>query len=707
MFSKEETAEIIAGLSAEKSDIQKEVEARTAAEAEAGAAERNTWSSGANPPNISRWQSARRGGATGAGAIFDTLALGGSGVTAALDLIRPRIGAAPLPEMEPAPGFGDRFAEATGIPKSSDRLGQDIERFSGGVVQSIPFAPVAAAGAPALGLNPSTVAGLELLAGGFGPVVSEPLNESGHPALAIMAGTLVGGASGGVSAGGSAARKAATRQVDKFRYMTPEAAAAGRQFGLSRGAMVRGSSEIKRDIPDVAAAINELRMRMNQGRSAGLPHNPSSRQIVENMQYGRGGRALTEGEMMLTKTDRDYRRESARRYADNAEHLANRWDELTPVEPNFGTFIDDYDDVRHVREGNERTAWERFREGDRPQFNTADLVSMADKIVGNAYFKARHVPNAIRLLAKGRMTRMSIDRFQELRSELLGVVRDARKEGTEAAKHGAKMAIDMLEIMHTKMDDFARSDITGKPAEWAEARRLTLENNVFYDPDSPIIRALDQGGSPKNLFTKMREARGRRGKRTNPVEEARRLRSIAEQTPGGMENLRALAAEDLFADGFNPTAIRQPEKVLRRNEAMYRVIFDDDYDRMRELLDLTRLSTLGNPGTAAESYRTGSNQSPAAFILGLAKAARDPAGAAVEGVLKRTGMANAKDLEWQKLWRLAIERPEFLTTLLEMPTPRAVPEWEANWRRLLAASSAREAAKATARNATRSEREPR
>ena len=361
----------------EASPLTPEAEARSRAAADAGAAQRSGASSGANPPSTSRGNSALRGAATGAGAILDTLALPGSLVTAGLDRLRPILGAAPMTEMEAAPGFGDRFAAATGIPAASDRLGTDIERFSSGVVQSVPFAPLAASGAPVLGLNPSTGAGLELLFGGLAPVASEPLAEEGHPYLAMGAGALVGGASGGASAAGSAARKAATRQVDKFRYMTPEAAALARQQELSRGSVVRGSSEIKRDIPDVPAMINEFRMRMAQAESAGLPHMPSSRQIAENMSNSRGGRGLTEAEMMLTTTDRDYRREAARRFADNAEFLSTKWDELNPVEPNFGTFLDDYDDVRRARETQEREAWNRFREGDRPQFNTADLVSLS------------------------------------------------------------------------------------------------------------------------------------------------------------------------------------------------------------------------------------------------------------------------------------------------------------------------------------------
>src|SRR5262249_34235793 len=161
------------------------------------------------------------------------------------------------------------------------------------------------------------------------------------------------------------------------------------------------------------------------------------------------------------------------------------------------------------------------------------------------------------------------------------------------------------------------------------ARQITAENKAFYDPDSPVIRSLESGGKSKNLFETLRRARGRRGNRTNPVQEAQRLVRIAEQTPGGMENLRALAYEDLFAEGLNANAVRAPERIMRRNEEMYRVVFGEHYDEALELVDLARLHTRGEAGTAAEAYRTGSGVSPAAFLFGVAKSARNPVQAAV------------------------------------------------------------------------------
>jgi hypothetical protein len=343
--------------------------------------------------------------------------------------------------------------------------------------------------------------------------------------------------------------------------------------------------------------------------------------------------------------------------------------------------------------------------GDQPKFGTADMVGRAKQIVGSAYFKSDAVPGSITKLATGDMTTMDLPRVQELRSVLLGVIRDARRTGLSKDKHAASMASEMLDMIGQKMEDFARNDPTGKSDAWARARQLTLENKQLYDADSPVIRALDKGGKSKNLFEVMRRAVGRKGNRTNPVEEAQRLVRIAEQTPGGMDNLRALAYEDLFSEGFNPNAVRAPEKIMRRNEDMYRVVFGEDYDQALELVDLARMHTRGEAGTALEAYKTGSGVSPAAFLFGVAKSARNPVQAAVEGAMKLTGKRNARELEWQKVVRTAIENPEFLRVLLEMPTTRNLPEWQASWQKLLAKSSARAAARSATQRASQNEME--
>lgn len=638
-------------------------------------------------PSTSRANTALRGTAMGVADVVDPAA----------QFILDKLAFTPFGPVDT--NLGESVGRDTGIPDATDETGKAVQHFFRGVGSSIPFAPMAAAAGPAIGLSPGVATLTELGIGGLSGLAQGELTDAGMPGTGALAGLTIGAVgSGPAGASGAAARKGAVEAIDSVRLMTPEALSLARANDLSRGAMVRGSSEIKRRVPDIPATINELRRRITQSGEAGLPHNASSRQIVEGMENGRGGRFFTDAERNLTTTDVDYQREAGLRFADNADELGRRWERLSNVEPDFETFIQNYDEGSSLRDVAERQAWAEAMGGDQPRFNAADMVGRAKQIVGSAYFKRGDVPGAINQLASGDMTTMDLPRFQELRSVLLGVVRDARRTGLSKDKHAASMAADMLDMMGQKMEDFARNDPTGKSEAWARARQLTVENKELYDADSPVIRALDKGGQAKNLFEVMRRATGRKGNRTNPVEEAQRLVRIAEQTPGGMENLRALAYEDLFAEGFNPNAVRAPEKIMRRNEEMYRVVFGEHYDDALQLVDLARVHTRGAAGTAAEAYRTGSGVSPAAFLFGLAKSARNPVSAAVEGAMKLTGKQTARDLEWQRIVRTAIEQPEFLRVLLEMPTARSLPEWQVNWRRLVAQSSAREATKAAARS---------
>lgn len=687
----EQVKKLVASM--ETSPLTPEMAARSADAAAAGASERRGNTSGEPAPSTSRGKSFLRGAVGGFAGTIDPMA----------QFIADRLAYTPTP-MDVSTR-GDVVSQ-TGIPAATDSTGKAFENFGEGVGSTVPFIPMAIAGAPAVGISVPTAIGLELGAGGLGGLVQRGLEESGYPKLAAAGGLVLGSAANPIAAtAGAAARKGGANLIDSVRLMTPEARAAADSIDVSHGALVRGSSEIKAGIPDVPALINEIRMRMSGASKAGLPYGPSSRQIAEGMDNGRGGRWFTDAERNLTTTDKRYARDSAFKFAENADELGRRWERLSNVEPDFDTFLQHYDEGASARDAVERQAWAEAMGGDQPIFGTADMVGRAKQIVGSAYFKSEDVPGSIRKLANGEMTKMDLPRFQELRSVLLGVVRDARRTGLSKDKHAASMAAEMLDMMGQKMDDFAKNDPTGKSEAWERARKITVENKALYDSDSPVIRALDKGGKASNLFEVMRRATGRKGNRTNPVEEARRLVNIAEQTPGGMENLRALAAEDLFREGFNPNAVRQPDKILKRNEAMYRVIFGEHYDDAVQLLEMSRLHTRGEAGTAAEAYRTGSGVSPASFLFGIAKSARDPIQASVEGAMKLTGKQNARELEWQKIVRTALEQPEFLRVLLEMPTEATKAAWEVNWRRLLAASSAREASKAAARRASTSERD--
>lgn len=599
-------------------------------------------------------------------------------------------------------GTGENMARQTGLEPADDRLGRTLEGAGRGVAYAVPTLPLAIQAAPAVGISRGGAAALELGSAALAGASESELAESGHPLLAMGAGMATASAG---QAGGAMARRGAANVIDTVRIMTPEARAAARAAELSPGAMVRGSSEIKRRTPDVVAAINELRLRTQQGSAAGLPARLSSRQIMEGMPHGRGGRFFTDAEIQLTRSDPDYATSAARAFADNAEYLSRRWENLSDVEPDLGEFIMRYDEGADALKVAEREAWTAVREGDRPIFNVADLKRKAASIIGGTEFKASDIPGALKTLANRESPYMSLDRFQELRSVLLGVVRDARLKPESANKHAAAMASEVLDLMQEQMDDFARMDVTGKSAEWARARAITLENNDLYSAHSPVIRMLESGGSERSLFTTLRNARGRRGARTGPVEEAQRLVNIAEQTPGGMENLRALAAEDLFRNGFNPSGTKRPAELLKQSEEMYRVIFGDKYDEAVQLLEMSRLATRGSAGTAAEAYRVGSNVSPAAFLMGLAKSANNPVSAAVEGTIEALGKHTGRDLEWQKIVRTAVENPEFLTVLLEMPTERALPAWQVRWRQLLAKSSRREMARGGARAAMREKAE--
>ena len=651
------------------------------------------------PPSTGRLSSAARGVARGAGGLLDLVGLVGSGVGGSIAKGAELLGGPERPELQPSPSFADRAADATGIPAATDRLGKDIEYGAEGIVGSVPFAPLAAGGAAKIGVPKAFGVAADLLAGGAGGVVQGDMAEQGHPWLGATAAIAVAPMSAG---GGAGLRKAGEAAVDAVRVMTPEALAVARANQLSRGAMVTGASEVKRRTPDVVRAIEALREAKRQQQ--GLPGRISSRQVMESLPFGRGGRWFTDQEIQLTRTDPDYAREAARSFADNAESLSERWNRIAGVDPNYAEFIDSFDQGFEARKVLERDKWSGMRKEDQPVFNMADVINDAERMVGGTHFKSGDVPVVLRKLVdpRKRLVYMDLPRFQELRSSLLGVIRDARLNPTSSNKHGAEMAGQVLEQMQRKMDDFAAADVTGKSAAWQEARRVTLENNIFYSEHSPVIRMLDAGGKPQNLFSAIRNAKGRRGARTNPAEEARRLVRIAEQTPGQMENLRALAAEDLFFEGLNPSAVKVPDKTLRQNEAMYREIFGQHYDEVMEILDLSKLATKGSPGTAVESYRTGSNVSPAAFLAGLAKATRNPIEASVEGAMEALGKVNGRELEWQKIVRTAIEQPEFLRVLLEMPTERALPAWQVKWRQLVKRSSAREAARAGAREAVRS-----
>ena len=609
------------------------------------------------------------------------------------------------PEVARTTGAG---ADAIGARAATDSTGRALETAGEYMADAALFAPSVALGAPALGISALPAVAAEVGAAGLGGFLDGTLREEGSPGAGAIAG-LAASAIAAPLGGGSISKaddagRAAYRAVTQ---MTEDAIPYMEKLGVTRDSLVKASSEIKREVPDVAAAINQLR-QVGQ-RTQGIPGGASTRQAFETMDNNRGGSGISHMSEQLSKTDKEYRRNAALRRADFLDYLGREWDNLVEVDPDYPAFLAKYDSGKSALKQEERAAWSLVRENEQPLFDIKDVRDKAADIIDDAVYKRHDVPKVLKDLIDEEITpsdTVGLGRFQELRSVLLGVVRDAKLQPSSQNDHAKAMASQLLELLQKNIDDWSKSDTTGKSLEYLNARRLTAQNADLYNPNSPIISALDKGGQSRSLFAQLRNAKGKTGARTSPADEARRLVRVAEQTPGGMENLKSLAIEDLFYDGLVPTATRTPSKVMAKNEEMYRVILGDQYDNAVELLDLSRLATAGKEGTAAQVSSVGSGVAPAKFLFGLARSATDPIGAAVENAMSQMGKQTKREVMWQAIVREALEDPKFMQVLLEMPTERSLPAWKVQWTRLISKSSARAAARSEARRRTKGGEKP-
>jgi hypothetical protein len=624
-----------------------------------------------------------------------------------------------IPGAQPLAGVGESFIEQNvPVDPSLSQQAQNIEAAGGALLESVPFAPMAGAGAAKLGINPVLGALFEMGAATVGGYTQAGLAEQGMPIAGMGAGIALGGAAPGAAAAATKIGRAAPRLAANVGdLMTPEAGALAKQLQVSPKALVRGSEELKRRVPNVPRFIQALR-DAGRRRSFELPESLSSRQVADAMPFQEGGPHFSAMEESISRNDIEFGTQAARRRAANQRYLAEKWNELGGGEEtaDYVNFLQQYDDGSTIARANERAAWSRVREGEQPTFSTQLVRDEMDRVTQslNLSDDLDAIPRVFEDLFDSTKfsEEMSLNDFQDVRSNLLEIIRESKAAPTRANKTAARIAAPVLERMEGMMDAWAEGDdvvgeifgVVPKSAEYAAARALTRANKDLYDPNSPVIRALESGGDQKGLFRSIRSGRGKRGARTTPQEEAERVVRIAEQVPGGRENLVKMAIEDLFGEGLDFAATRTsvPIKTLQNNEAVYRTVLgNEQYEKAIDLLELSRMAVRGKAGTAAQAMSVGSGVAPAAFLFGLAEEALSPVpGTRTAQNMIRTFIDSLgpteRALMQDRITREALENPESMRVLMEMPTEATLPAWVVNWRQLVAKS--RDAgARATAR----------
>jgi hypothetical protein len=495
-------------------------------------------------------------------------------------------------------------------------------------------------GVPLSIMAPMTLAGSGL--GGYAesqigeetPGMTGPLVGAGVSLVADPFGTASGGVAKKVGQGivrGIRASRAIEGGTEAARYMA--------RTGLSAETMLDASGELKRRTPDIEAAKTALRRSMDtfgsideriaaaraaSGEFADEPVGVTTRQVYEAIPSNRGGGSLAQmDEALSSQIDRSTLR--ARNRADVIDALESRFESVSPVEANYENVLSNYETGRRAAFQNERSAWRAIRSQDQPAFDIGSAKQAAADLSDTAkaeIFQQRDVPQIVRDLVDPETPDVvEFGAFQALRSELLEIVRDgAAYNADKQARSAARHARSLLEDVNRIADDFTDAEVPGMGADWLEARRLTKENRELYDPDSPVVRVLEQGGTQGNLLSGIRTARGRSGKRMTPVDEARRAVRMAEQTPNGLEDLRAVAIDDLWKEGFDPGKTRRPLSVLKTNEDVYREILGNDtYDEVVNILEATRVAVTGRGETAAKAMSVGSGVQDPRAIFSIAR----------------------------------------------------------------------------------------
>ena len=616
-------------------------------------------------------------------------------------------------ESDLIPNAGQQAADATGIPAAEGRAGKSFERSGEYMVDALLTAPVIMASAPAIGVSPVLAVLAEMGFAGLGGFASSELEQDGNPGMGLAAAAALGVPA---TAGGRAAQKSVSgvkNVVKTINQMTRKALPYMDELQVSRGSLVRGSSEIKRRVADVDAFITALKKgeKVNKNSPGGV----STRQVADAMENDRGGPHFGAMEERISRDSIEYGTKRALRRADFLDYLAREWETLGGDEAgDFVEFLARYDEGAGILKTSERQAWRVVRDGEQPQFDmtsvqryVTDTVGKAkltdDKAAIPAIFKdlldVEKFPGGDGMVA----TKWNLNDFQDARSNMLEIVREAKMNPTRANRRASSFVIPVLNRMQKQINKWDKLDETGRSLEYLTAKNLTRENKMLYDLDAPTIRVLDQGGAEKGLFTAMRNAKGKKGKRFNGTSEAQRLMRIAEQTPDGVANLRRMAVDDLFRNtqGFVATGAKTPLKTLEQNSGAYRVILGKDYDRAVELLEMSKLGTRGAAGTANQAMRTGSGISPAQFLFGLARESVSPTpGVGVAGtvfkMMKESGVSKDEMMQLRIMVK-ALEDPKFMRILMEMPTEAALPAWIVSWGKLLASSG-----KAGARSGARS-----
>jgi len=522
-----------------------------------------------------------------------------------------------------------------------------------------------------------------------------PLMAAG-PAVAFGAGTPTGAKRLGA---------AAAKAVDAKRVlgmMTGDVKPYMRNLGVNAKALASGSSEFKSKIAEID--VFQAQMHRAEFLNQFLPEGSkiATRQAMDALPHGAGGSWWGHADEAIGQKNVEYGLDRTRSRNVGIRFVEDGWKGLGVEDTDFNVLLDSYDEVNKVAKTAERAAWSKL--GDRgPTFDLGELQRDVLELkrplkhgfdkdafprVLNEWLDTKLFPGEV----GGADTRFSMQDYQSARSILSGVMREAEFMPTAANKRAASFAYPILKKMEKQLDDWLETDVSNFGIEYANARSLTRKNKILYDPKMPVVRAIEKGGSPDQLFAGVRSARGYRGTRTTPAQEAQRL--VDTVGSENADNLAGLAVRDLFknnAGEFDSGKTRQALKILKNQEAAYRILLGDRYDLATRYLETTSMLRTGGLGTPGDVHKTGSKIMPLDVIartaadtnspiMGLSRVASLIRKAVPEGLSK-------SELMQARILLAAMEDPKFARILTEMPTEKNIVAWKLGWQQLLRQAS--------------------
>lgn len=589
------------------------------------------------------------------------------------------------------PDYSDPNVLANGIAPPTNFA----ERVAGRLGNDSPFlvANVAGGGA-ASGLNTAKNLVIQFVTS---DTAAQYAQDKGYGALGQFLAGIAGGVAGGVAANraDSAARAIAGRLTGEAPPVTvpqlpdQEIYDIAKKYRISKRS-VREAAQTALDMfiddptgknPSIEEFKRAVEASAKTFKDSGTT--PTSAQLAGRL----GAEDIVGRESKSALADPAFRRALGGQKMAAERFLNEQWDSLVPNGSADG-LIQKASTLADDLEQSKAAAWSKVNFDEIPKTSVDPLKSTLASIDQRPAY-AKFIPSEIRdMIEQAPDGEISALHLQDIKARLGGIIADGKQWNASESQRAARVAAGKLQDAVTaQLKSLPEGDAN---SAYRAAVKATSDYYDVFNPDSVAVKSLRDLTSGDKIASRIMGS-------NDPLAELEASRKVLEKTPGGMDDLKAVFAEQLTEGDIEKMSIKKALKKFTSTdgEKFYRALYGDAYEPMRDTLKGFEWARRYQGGTPANILSTKSAfphyvEKGVGWISSpIQSLKRAPVWFAelVAGDIKTAA-------QQEMLIKEALRRPPLLVQLAEIPGKNAsaaeVSRFIVAWKSLVAAAKTRD-----------------